>query len=187
MKGKGIRLLILLTGASVLYSSGCATLTRDSQQSISVTSAPRGATVYVNGRLQGATPLSLWLRRQQGHQVIRIEYPGYDPVEIRPRRTPSGAAFTGNLLFGLLPAIAPAGIYSLAHDGEGVLPIWILSAAAIGALFTVFDTGSGAIYDFKPREITVVLKKAGGTPRIDIVVIDADDLRNITWIRVRRD
>jgi len=187
MKKKGIGLLVLLTAASVLLSPGCATLTRDSRQTISVTSAPRGATVFVNGRPQGATPLTLWLHRRQGHQVIRIESPGYRPVEIRPRRTPSGAAFVGNLLFGLLPAIAPAGIYSLAHDGEGVLPIWILSAAAIGALFTLFDTGTGAIYDFKPREITVVLKKADGTPRVDTVFIDAEDLRNITWVRVRRD
>ncbi len=184
---KNAALLLLLILMSMLLSPGCATVTRSGKQRIPVTSAPKGATVFVNAKRQGVTPLSLWLVRKEKNQVIRIECPGYKPIEIRPKRRPSGAFFFSNLLLGLIPAIVPAGLYSLAHDGEGGTLIWTLSAAALGALFTAVDSGSGAINDFEPKEISVTLKKADGTPQVDTVLLDAEDFRNIKWIRVRRD
>jgi hypothetical protein len=187
MRRKHAGLFLILILMSLLLSPGCATVTRTGEQRIPVTSAPAGATVFVNGQRQGVTPVSLWLVRKKKNQVIRIEYPGYNPIEIRPKRRPAGAPFLGNLLLGLIPAIVPASLHSLAHDGEGVMLIWTLYAAAFGALFTAFDSGSGAINDFEPKELTVTLTKADGPPRVDIMLVDADDLRNIKWIRVRRD
>ncbi len=179
--------LFILTLTSGLLSPGCATLTRGRARRIPVTSYPPGAKVIVNGRLQGETPLTFRPVRGRKGQVIRIECAGYDPVEIRLIKKTSGGYFFGNLLLGLIPAMVPATAQSLAHEGEGVLPIWVLSAAAFGALFTLADSSSGAINEFEPREITVALKKTGGLSRVDTVLVDADDFRNIKWIRVRGD
>jgi hypothetical protein len=181
---KRFRGFILL--APLLISVGCATMTRSSRQRIPVTSAPAGATVFVNGQLQGVTPLELKLSKSGRGRVIRIEFPGYNPVEIRLAKKTSGALFLSNILLGLIPAVLPATYYSLSHDGKGFMMTWTLSAAALGALFTAVDSGSGAIYDIEPREIIVTLKKVSGTPRVDTMLIDADEFRNIKWIRVRR-
>jgi hypothetical protein len=185
-RGNAAQFLILAL-ASVLLSPGCATLTRSRQQRVFVTSAPLGAAVTVNGVEKGVTPLMMKLDRRLRHPVIRIESPGYNPVEIRPIRRPSGTHFFSNILVGLIPAIVPAGVYSLAHDGEGAMMVWILSAAAFGGLFTAVDSGTGTIYDFRPTEITVILKKADGPPRVDTILIDADDFQNVKWLRVHRD
>ena len=187
MRRKNAALLLILTLTSGLLSPGCATLTRGRARWIPVTSYPPGAKVIVDGRLQGETPLSLRPVSGRKGQVIRIECAGYDPVEIRLIKKTSGGYFFGNLLLGLIPATVPAAAQSLGHEGEGVLPVWILSAAAFGALFTLVDSGSGANSEFKPTEITVALKKTGGLSRVDTVLVDADDFRNVKWIRVRGD
>jgi len=179
--------LFILTLTSVLLSPGCATLTRRRQQTVFVTAAPLGAKVIVNGVEKGVTPLMMKLDRRLKRPIIRIESLGYNPVEIRPIRRPSGSHFFANLLVGLIPACVPAAAYSLAHDGEGAMMVWILSAAACGAFFTAVDSGTGAIYDFRPKEITVILKKADGPPRVDRILIDADDFQNVKWLRVHRD
>jgi hypothetical protein len=187
MRRKNAAFLFLLTLTTGLLSPGCATLTRGRARGILVTSYPSGATVIVKGRRQGETPLMLRPASGRKGQVIRIECAGYDPVEIRLIKKTSGGFFFGNLLLGLIPATVPAARQSLAHEGEGFLPIWILSAAAFGALFTLADSGTGAINEFEPREITVALKKTGGLSRVDTVLVDADDFRNVKWIRVRGD
>ena len=63
---------------------------------------------------------------------------------------------------------------------------WTLSAVGFGGLFTFIDSGSKG-YTLTPGELSVTLTKADGPPRVDSIVIDANDLRNVKWIRVRRD
>jgi hypothetical protein len=55
-------------------------------QRIPVTSAPAGATIALNGAALGVTPVEIRLDRKQKNQVIRIELPGYNPVEIRVKK-----------------------------------------------------------------------------------------------------
>jgi hypothetical protein len=187
IKNKSTNRILFLILTGVLLSPGCATLTRSRTQWIPVTSSPPGATVIVNGQRRGVTPLALRPARKEKGPIIRIECPGYDPIEIRLIRKTSGAPFFGNLFLGLIPAIAPASLYSLAHEGKGALSIWVLSAAAFGALLTVADSGGGAINEFKPKGITVTLTKSDGIPRVDTVLVDAEDFPNVKWIRIRRD
>jgi hypothetical protein len=187
---KNAVLLLLLTLTSVLLSPGCATLTRESTQRIPVTSSPAVATVFVNGVNQGVTPREIRLGRKQKGQVIRIESPGYNPVEIRPEKKLSGGVVLSNFLLGLMPGLLPAAFWSLGHptgsDAVGFL-IWGLSAAAFGGWFTAIDINSGIAYGFRPTDLTVTLTKADGTPRVDTLLVDADDFQNIKWIRVHRD
>jgi len=180
-------LALLVTLSSVFLASSCAMMTRKSTQRIPVTSYPAGATVSVNGQRQGVTPMGLYLSRKRVNQVIRIESPGYNPFEIRLMKKTWGGAFIGNILLGLLPGFVPAAAYSLSHDGRGAEGIWVLSAAGFGAIFTIFDSLSGAANTIEPKALTVTLTKADGTPRVDTLLIDADVLQDIKWIRVRKD
>jgi hypothetical protein len=185
------RVLAFLILSSVLLAADCATITRRSKQRIPVTSHPVGATVMVNGVQQGVTPLVLRLPRKEKGQVIRIESPGYKPVEIRPKRKMSGGPMAGNFALGLMPGAVLAMGYGMEHDEDEnadmmSMLIWMLSAAAFGGLFTAVDSG-GKGYELEPRELTVTLTKAEGPPRVETIVIEAGDFQAIKWIRVRRD
>jgi endo-1,4-beta-mannosidase len=72
-------------------------------------------------------------------------------------------------------------------EEKTILSIYFKSAAVLGGLFALTDFGGGKEYTLTPKNLTVTLTKADGVPRVDTMLIDADDLRNIKWIRVRRD
>jgi hypothetical protein len=187
----GNRIVLFLTFASALLAPNCATITIKSTQRIPVTSTPVGATVIVNGVQQGVTPLEIRLARKEMGAVIRIEFPGYNPVEIRPIRKMSGGTIFGNFLLGVIPGCYLSMAWALTHETShhyetGIVMTWTLSAAAIGGLFTLIDSISSG-YILKPEELIVTLKKAQGPPRVDTIVIDADRFGDIKWIRVRRD
>jgi hypothetical protein len=191
MNKKPVLASSLLILFSLLLAPDCATITRRSKQRIPVTSDPMGATVIVNGVLQGVTPLEIRLARKEKAQVIRIESPGYNPIEIRPKRKMSGGPIAGNFLIGLIPGAVPAFAYNLKHDdeegdGKRTMLIWVLAAAACGAALTAIDSG-GSGYVLNPRDLTVTLSKADATLRVDTMVLDPDDFRNVKWIRVHRD
>jgi len=184
---------LILALMSVLLSPGCATLTRKSTQRIPVTSSPVGAAVIVNGIEQGVTPLELKRDRILKGPIIRIEAPGYNPFEIRLRRKISAGSILGSFLLGLLPGLVPVMIWSDSSHGasdpsekDTILSIYINSAAVLGGLFALIDIG-GKGNTLTPKNLTVTLTKADGTPRVDTVLIDAGDFRNVKWIRVRRD
>jgi len=156
-----------------------------------VTSSPAGATVSVDGRRQGVTPLDIRLSRKKKGQVIRIESPGYHPVEIRPTRRYTFPILE-NLVLGMIPGMVGLLIYAMKHcpaaEGynKGAALSWSLGTAAFGGLFIIIDSG-GKGFELVPKELEVRLKKAEGPRRIDTILIDADDFRNIKWIRVQRD
>jgi hypothetical protein len=185
------RFFLLLTLTSVLLSPNCATFTQKSTQRIDVTSTPVGATVIVNGFEKGVTPIEIRLVRAEKNQVFRIESPGYDSVEIRLKRKLPGRIILGNFLLGLIPAVVPAGMWGVANNDEdnaeavGIL-IELLGAVAFGGLLDWADAGGNG-YSLEPRELTVTLTKADGTPRVDTMVVNENELRNIKWIRVRKD
>lgn len=183
-------LFLFVTLTSVAFTPGCATITRRRTQRIPVTSSPMGATVSVNGQQQGVTPLEIQLVRKKKGQVIRIESPGYNPIEIRPRRKMSVGPILGNFLLGVIPGWGVTYFYASARDINlehiETWLSWLLGSAVFGGLFTIFDSGHGG-FELAPKEFAVTLTKAGGTPRVDTILLDADDFRNIKWIRVRRD
>jgi hypothetical protein len=187
---KNTIVLLLLALASVLVSPGCATIMRKRTQTIPVTSSPAGAAVSVNGRHVGMTPIMITLPRKQKGQVIRIESPGYNPVEIRPQRKTSAGPVIGNVLLGLIPAVIPAAAYwgrSDADRSDLTLLIWGLSTTAFAAIFTAIDAGEGRAFELKPTDLIIALTKADRAPRIATMLIDADDLQNIRWIRIHGD
>lgn len=183
---KNAALLLLLTLASVLLSPGCATLTRgDSKQLVPVTSSPEGATIIVNGVRKGVTPLRIWLPRKTSDQVIRIECPGYIPYEVRIKRSYSGTHVLLNVILGGFVGSAVAAAWFLEHDETAPEPSLIIATAISG--FLLIDVATRCGYTLTPRNLTVTLAKADGAPRVDTVLIDADDFRNVKWIRIHGD
>ncbi len=187
---KNTVLLLLLTLTSALLVPNCATLTRKSTQKIPVTSSPTGATVSVNGVQQGVTPLEVKMARKKKGQVIRIESPGYNPMEIRMKHKFSGIPhLLSDVLLGAFIGLwLTMAVGSGGYDAwiEGFKYRWPWVPAAIGSLLLV-DLAPGKGYTLTPKELIVTLKKADGAPRVDTMFVDADEFRNIKWIRVRRD
>ena len=185
---KAIRFVLILTLTSVLLFPHCATLTRRSTQKIPVTSSPAGATVSVNGVQQGTTPVEVRLARKDKGQIIRIESPGYNPVEIRVRRRFSGIHVLADVLLGTVLgggiALSRALKYDETLEFGTQLLLWVPAGIAT---FLIADAATSAGYTFKPADLTVTLSRAEGSPRVDTMLVDAEDFQNIKWIRVRRD
>ena len=54
---------------AAILAAGCATIEKGRTQRVTIQSLPSGATVYVDGREAGHTPLSLQLSRMNAYQV----------------------------------------------------------------------------------------------------------------------
>jgi len=187
VKQKANCIFLLLTLTSVLLTPNCATLTQKSTQRIPVTSAPAGATVSVNGVRKGVTPLKIRLARKEKGQVIRIESPGYNPMEIRIRRTVASLLIGDVLLGGAAGFMIGWSIFEADDEtGDYGTVIWTTIAATICSFFFI-DMAIGAGFELNPSDLNVTLTKADGPPRVDTMLVDADDFRNVKWIRVRRD
>ena len=191
---KNTALLLILSLASALLSPGCATLTRSKMQRIPVTSSPAGATVIVNGVEKGATPLEIRLPRKGKGQVIRIESPGYNPVEISVERKFSTAMLLGDVALGAalgFGVVVLVGAYSSSGNNVDFWDGWDetarISIPAGMVAVPLIDWAFGKTYNLDPKELTVMLTKADGPPRVDTMFIDAEDFQNIKWIRVHRD
>jgi hypothetical protein len=87
-----------------MLSSGCATIVSGPTKTIGVASIPAGAQVSINDKLRGQTPLVTSVSRRRNH-TVRIEKPGYQPVETKLTRHVNGWIF-GNLLIGGIPGTA---------------------------------------------------------------------------------
>ncbi|MGZ8878462.1 MAG: PEGA domain-containing protein [Candidatus Aminicenantales bacterium] len=187
MRRKNLALLLFLTLASLLLSPGCATLTRKSTQRIPVTSSPVGAAVSVNGVKKGVTPLAIRLMRKDKNQVIRIEYPGYNPREIQARRSPSPIVAASGLLGGIAGYMFVRDLYMKDNEAVDLLTLLLVIVPAAAIAPIMFDLATGAAYTVRPPyDLNVTLTKADGTPRVDTMLIDAEDFRNVKWIRIHR-
>ncbi len=189
MKRRGAWRFVLAPAlGSVLLFSGCAAFFIEEHENIYVTSNPPGAGVWVNGKKSGTAPLRLNVPRHGPRSVIRIEYPGYRPVEIRAKRRVPVGAIMGDILLGLGVGYLVAFIIYMEKGGETV-DFGRLTAvsvpASIGACLLV-DAVAGT-NDISPDDLIVNLTKADGKPKTKTVFLNADDFSGLRWIRVRLD
>lgn len=83
-------------------ASGCATITRGTNDVLVVNSDPVGASVQISGGLQCTTPCSVELKRKRDYH-LKITKPGFEPVEtdVMSQIAGAGAAgMAGNVLLG---------------------------------------------------------------------------------------
>jgi hypothetical protein len=109
-------------------TSGCATITRGTKDTLVVESDPAGADVKLSNGMSGKTPATFQMPRKES-VVVKITREGYEPVEVNvmPQTVGAGAAgMAGNVLVGGLIGVA-------------------------------VDAGTGAMKDLKPNPVTVKL------------------------------
>ena len=90
--------LWLLMLVAISYSSGCATLTAEHTQLISITSSPSGAPIFVDGNPRGNTPASIEMERRENH-MIQVSGEIYEPHLTYVKKVPT-RRIAGNLLGG---------------------------------------------------------------------------------------
>ena len=120
---------LLLALTAVLFSTGCASITRGTKEVFVVDSNPQDAEVRLSSGQVGRTPASFEVGRRDTLTVF-ISKPGYKSRTIIVQSEVGGgggAAMAGNVIFG--------GII-----GAGV------------------DAGTGAMYEHKPNPLMVQLE-----------------------------
>lgn len=95
---KRMHLTALLAAGAVATLSACATLVTGRDQLVSFNSNPAGATVSVDGRVLGETPLSLALQKRANQRLV-FKKDGFTPVEMSLDTTVN-PWFFGNILIG---------------------------------------------------------------------------------------
>lgn len=101
------KLFWALLAVSVLVATGCATIVSTKTQLVSFQSSPAGATVLIDGRPIGQTPLSLQLERKN-NQALVIRKGGYKEFSTTMSTTLNGWFFGNIVLGGLLGSTTDA-------------------------------------------------------------------------------
>lgn len=105
----------ILIVAMCVVLIGCATIVNDNYVDLPVETEPPGATVTYNGQTY-ITPCALEIPRGEERTVIvRVEKPGYKPVEIRLERSLDGWLW-GDIVCGGLIGLAIDFISGDAYD-----------------------------------------------------------------------
>ena len=109
---------MVMAALVVLGTSACGTIIHGSSQQVSITSVPTGAAVTVDTTAYGNTPVTVKLRRKDQH-IIRILLQGYQPFELKTKRSTSGWVW-GNIVFGgligLVVDASTGGMYKLSPE-----------------------------------------------------------------------
>ena len=82
---------------AVGFASGCATIAGGTDQNVSFDSEPKGATVRVEGKVIGQTPVNSRLDKENG-QTVSFEMDGYQTVS-KLLETKVDRWFLGNIFF----------------------------------------------------------------------------------------
>ncbi len=187
----GYTAVLLIAAALILQS--CATIVKGTRQKIPVTSAPIGARVLVDGKDMGRTPLTLMIKRNKPG-VIRIEKEGFNPYEIHIKRKQKlfSTSVIGSVSIGIPVGLALGPKLVNENDPSLIAFGWMryflyagLVAVAVALPFGVVDIATGAIYSLSPKSLDVVLTPTGGTSRLELTEIDASQLRDVKWLRIR--
>jgi hypothetical protein len=154
--GFGLKVPILMASLA-MCSIACASMAHRAPgrgptlQAVDIRSDPAGARILIGKRAVGTTPMAVMLNRRDP-AVVRIELDGYEPVEIRLKRTVSGWVAL-DVAAGLLIAFGPQGFADnpLSRGQRVAIGFGVLGAAL------AIDFANGAAYTL-PKSVTVTLR-----------------------------
>ncbi len=183
--------IAVVTACAFLFQFGACSY-ESKPQSIPVTSNPVGARIIADGQDAGTTPLTLSLKRNADHKV-RIEKPGYNPVDILLVSKGSGvtpaAHYAGGLvlvtIFGLMGGLT----WEVADNSDSGFENFkkgLLVGALAGAVLVLASAKRTTESKLNPSVINVTLEKtqAQAQARTNVVILDRDQLKDIRWIRI---
>ncbi len=98
------RLTGVLVAAIAIVVVGCATIMHGTNQKIGISSTPTGASVSVDNKPLGVTPVFANLKRGDEH-IVTIEMEGYEKTSLTITKSVSGWVW-GNIAFGGLIGLA---------------------------------------------------------------------------------
>ena len=116
--------------AAVSLTTGCATVTRGTTQSVAIETTPQGAMIRSSTGPSCKAPCALDLKRSSDHTITATKA-GYEPSSAVVTHQVSGggaAGMAGNLVLG-------------------------------GIIGAAVDAGSGAMYDLTPNRVYIELEK----------------------------
>ena len=70
------KFIAMVLVASSLVLSGCATIIKGTDQTVSFNSSPEGAKVYIDGVVMGVTPVAITLKKNK-HKTVEMRLDGY--------------------------------------------------------------------------------------------------------------
>ncbi|MFH1352763.1 MAG: PEGA domain-containing protein [bacterium] len=118
MKKRNLLLFYALLFLGFVGIIGCATIIHGTRQGISISSTPSGASVTIDGRIEGKTPLMVDLSRKDRH-LVKIELESCNSYEMYLNRSASGWVW-GNIVFGGIPGLIidaiTGGLYKLTPE-----------------------------------------------------------------------
>ncbi len=88
----------------LLCCTSCATIVHGPLQKFILTSEPRVASIYIDGKPYGHTPSVIHMTRRKNHKLV-LSVPGYHPYEVTFQRK-LDAWTIGNVVTGALPGLA---------------------------------------------------------------------------------
>lgn len=88
---KNFARLLVPAALIILFTSGCASISKGPTQRVEISSEPAGARIIENGRTIGITPDRLDLSRKRGHN-LSIERPGFKPETVTILTVPNDAS-----------------------------------------------------------------------------------------------
>jgi hypothetical protein len=176
-----------VVAVGVLLLQCCACTFTGKPQKIPVTSNPAGAGIIVDGQEMGFAPLNLSLRKDQDH-TVRIEKPGYNPVEIRLQSKSSQVGRLAPVAAALLAVPVGGGIgallgFALSNELSGFgTGLWI--GATVAFIGTLAFAKRSAEPVLTPGVLRVTLQRASEQSRTTVIVVNSEQLKNIRWIRI---
>lgn len=121
---------LALTAVMLFTLSGCATVTRGTEEALVVESEPSGADVRLSNGMTGTTPTSFKVKRKE-NLVVTVSKRGYQTATINVTSQVAGAggaAMAGNVLLG-------------------------------GIVGAAVDASTGAMNELKPNPVKVKLNR----------------------------
>ena len=92
------RIMVGVFAPLILGLAACASIVHGTHQDVGITSVPTGASVSIDNIQSGNTPVFAKLTRKDNH-IVRIELPGYQPLDLTLTRSVSGWVW-GNVAAG---------------------------------------------------------------------------------------
>lgn len=109
---------MLLLGIAPVMLTGCGTIMNGTSQKVGFSSTPSSATVTVDGKVLGNTPLTDNISRKDVH-TVKIELAGYYPYEMTLTKKTTSWVW-GNIIFGGLIGLGvdavSGGLYELTPE-----------------------------------------------------------------------